>query len=118
MARPRSRAEIRAIASKGGLVKHGFATGLDPLKRSMEDDRFLLNVRTASDRSLTIPARRKALQKAEDIGLDDRMSLIIAKRSLDLQLRGVPKKEATDFAHRSVRKEAGLVTTSSIRSPV
>ncbi len=118
MARPRSRAEIRAIASKGGLVKHGFATGLDPLKGSMEDDRFLLNVRTASDRSLTIPARRKALQKAEDIGLDERMGLIIAKRSLDLQLRGVPKKEASDIAHRSVRKEAGLVTTSSIRSPV
>ncbi len=118
MARTRSRAEIAAIASKGGLVKHGFATGLNPIKRSMEDEKFLLNLKTASDKSLTIPARRKALQRAEDIGLDDRMGVIIAKRSLELQLKGVPQKEATDMAARSVRKESGLFTILNNGSPV
>lgn len=118
MARTRSRAEIAAIASKGGLVKHGFASGLDPLRRSREDDRFLLNLKTASDRSLTKPIRRKALQKAEDIGLDDRMGQIRAKRSLDLQLKGVTKTEADLMAARSVRKESGLFALSTIGSPV
>ncbi len=118
MARSRSRAEIAAIASKGGLVKHGIASGLDPLKRSREDERFLLNLKTATDRSLTKPIRRKALQTAEDIGIDDRMGQIIAKRSLDLQLKGVPKKQATQIAARSVRKESGLFTMSPIGSPV
>ncbi len=112
MPRKRSSREIAAIAAKSGLV-----SGLDPLKRSNEDDRYLLNLRAASNPTLSKSVRQKAFQKAENIGNDEMLRKIIGKRTLELRLKGVKHAEAMSIANEQIQKESGL-TPKSIASPV
>lgn len=78
----------------------------------MEDDRFIKSMKISTDTSLPKNERVRALERAEQLGLDTRVDQIIAKRTLELQLKGIPKNKAKLIAMDSVERDTGLFKLS------